>query len=243
MKPDIKDSIMVLSGIEDDSKLMLAFNYFSDQAPLVGKLLMTYRINKLNKRFNIYQKKLNDLASIVKKIENVEFLEFIYDFLFPALLEDLLSEDEDAKISLFLNGFEHVVKERLIKESEILIYFDRLRELRYVDIEYLISSTWQYKKYAEKEDVNKDYLLNVNSFIKDQDHSEDIVWSIESKLESLGLFDSGRRKGTEEIMAATKIYVDHRNTFSKPPIWPDFSSTTKFGYKFLEFFGLIDRYK
>lgn len=229
-----------LMGIDTDPKFELAFETLFDQAPIIGKILTSYKIHTLGQRLKLHDKKINEISEKVNQIEDSDFLDIVKNFLFPIILQELLDEDEDNKIGYFLDGFGQVVENCISDKSKILIYYDVLKELRFIEIEYLIS----FSSASQRAKNRKFYEDRVfpKSIFDTKDFME-MRFAIENKLERLGLIDTGRLISYNQIMKKIndKLKVSGRGIATNDE--RDQVKITTFGYKFLNFFYLLDRFE
>lgn len=115
--------------------LKLIFDYGVDLAPYLGELNQTRKINRLKIRIDNH---IDQLKQINNLFSNTTMsAEYIQERIGPIVLSDLIEEHEDAKIVYILNGFEHVFINENTNESQIINYFDTLRNLRYEDLRLL----------------------------------------------------------------------------------------------------------
>lgn len=236
MKSNLINNLKELIGVSGEASL-------SGLAPIIGEAIQSMKINRLSKRLNASEEKIFLLSNKVQTIDDEKFVILLKEFLFPSILQNLLDEDEDEKTGLFLDGFDSVIDKRITKESKILIYYDILKGLRFIEIEHLISLTQVYqfyKIYQAKHSIEKS-SNNIDSInIRD---STNLIFAIENKLESLGLIDTGRY---EQIIGNLNQSIKNHQVgmmtshlgASKPR-----STVTTFGNDFLEFFYLLDKFK
>lgn len=225
---NIKD----LLGISADTAL-------GDLAPIIGNALQSIKIRKLGKRLNSCEEKIEIISTKLSVIDDEKFVTLLKEFLFPSILQHLLDEEEDRKTSYFLNGFEFVIDNKLINESKILIFYDILRELRVVEIEYLSTLSLAYKQYRKK--LRESGERVENPF--DNEEFSTMKHTIEVKLEGLGLIKTSRSDSAKDSF---NLMVKKLNT---PPylgsrtVIKDEVYITNFGNEFLKMFYILDKYK
>lgn len=236
---NLQEQIKSLAGIEEGTKLDMAFDVLADQVPFIGNLFTTLKINDLSNRLKIHQSKINEISKKVNNIDDVGFTEFLKGFLFPIVLKELLEEDKDNKVGYFLDGFEQVVDHSVNDKAKILRFYDLLKQLRFFEIEYLISLS-----------TRREVLEMNNQTVYDQIHKErfsyfetrnfkEMKLSTENKLESLGLIDTGRLASYTDITEKLNREVSGPR-YAPSPNFKDEVEISEYGYKFLDFFYLLD---
>lgn len=241
------EQLKSILDIKEGSGIEMAFDAIFDQIPLIGKILTTIKLRKLKRRMNEHSEKLTFLESKISTIEDNKFTDLIKNFLFPIILQELIEEDEDNKIAYFLNGFEQVIDSKITDKSKILVYYDVLRELRFIDIEYLIKLTWVYEHHLINNSISNDNLVDLDateerygsklySYFKSDDFGNINVF-VESKLEKLGLIDLGKSITYEEIFE--RMALQEKYSISN---FNDGIKVTSFGHNFLDFYGLLNEY-
>lgn len=241
MGNDVWDNIQSIIGVEPGSEISLIFESISDQVPVIGKILTSYKIHRLGVRLKRHEKQINELSEKVNNIEDIKFLEIVRGFLFPNILQELLDEDEDNKIGYFLDGFGNAIDKQISDKDRILIFYDILRELRFIEIEYLISMSSEAQRYKSAM-FYENRVYPEDPF--DNNDFKEMQFAIESKLERIGLIDKGRLITYSQIMKKMNDGISRRqrglatSSFDSEEV-----KLTNFGYKFLKFFYLLDRYK
>lgn len=241
MDSNLQEQIKLLAGVEEGTKLDVIFDVFAEQVPFVGNLLTTLKINKLGDRLKTHQNKINEISKKVNRIDDVDFTAFLKDFLFPVVLQQLLEEDEDNKVGYFLDGFEQVVDHSINDKAKILRFYDLLKQLRFFEIEYLISLSTR-RKVFEMNNVALYEQVHEERFSYFETRSfKEMKLSTENKLESLGLIETGRLVSYTEIMEKLSKEVSRKHGVS--PNFKDEVEVSEFGHKFLEFFYLLDDFE
>lgn len=239
MKDKLWIQVKNLTGIDDSSGLELIFNTMTDQAPIIGKILTTYKIHRLGNRLKANESKIDVINEKVDSVEDSKFIDLLKNFLFPTILQELLEEDEDNKIGCFLDGFGQVIDNYVNDKSKILIYYDVLKEVRFIELEYLITFSSEYKRYRSKcffESGNRqDSVFEGAEF-------REMKYAVENKLERLGLINTGRLISYEEVMKRMDEGLWRAKRHLASPR-RDEVKLTNFGYQFLKFFCLLDKYK
>lgn len=222
------ESIKSLIGIDEDSHLSSIFDVLSEQAPVIGRVLTSYKIHRLSKRLKASEAKLNELEFKVNQIDDEEFLGVIKNFVFPIVLQQLLDEDEDNKIGLVLEGFGSILDEETIKESKFLIFYDLLKQLRFIEIEYLFTfSQCDNRPYEELE------YFRSGEF-------EDIKYVVENKLQRLGLLSIPNLSGDDvRGILNSSLRAEERGMPVPPTI--ELINITSIGEELLTFVKFAER--
>lgn len=240
MSEELLKNIESMLGEKLDPTLELLMNTLSEQAPIIGKILTSFKIHRLGVRLKNAEKQISELQEQVSKIDDQQFADIIKNFLFPAVLQELLEEDEDNKIGYFLEGFGQTINERIMDKDKILIFFDILRKLRFIEIEYLISLSAESKWY------NSSIYYETGKFVESPFENEDFIemkHAVESKLESLGLIWTGRSMSYNQIIKRYNYESQLAERHLASPSVSDSITITSFGYKFLNLFNLLDRFQ
>ena len=194
-------------------------------APFIGEAIQSIKIRKLAGRLDACEDKVKYLSDKVKVIDDEKFVVFLKEFMFPSILQALLEEEEDKKTGLFLDGFDTVIDRRYTEESKILIYYDILRELRSVEINYLISLSTERVMYQINnvtEDTFKPFF---------DSKSSDLQFFIEMNLSKYGLIKNPHQANIEIV--GEEIRLEDVTS----------AKLTPFGYNFLNFFKMLEKYK
>lgn len=238
MNKNLSESVKSLCGIEIGSEIEFIFEGLSDSAPFIGRVITSYKIYKLRKYLERLENEIDIIKEKVKHIHEPQFKDLLTNFLFPKVLQNLMEEDEENKIAYFLKGFEFVIDNEIYDKAKILMYYDVLSELRFIEIQYLISISSLYKMYLLDAEYNGKQIKN--KITKKQ--FGELKPTIENKLERLGLVNTGRLLTYNQIMKilneSIKLYergISSTNT-------NDEIHLTKFGNDFLGFFRLLDNY-
>lgn len=238
MSKELIDNVQSMLGNKLDPALGIMMDALVEQAPVIGKVITSYKIHRLGVRLKNNEEQINDLREQVSKIEDQQFVDIIKNFIFPTILQELLDEDEDNKIGYFLDGFGQTIKNKVTDKDRILIFYDILKKLRFIELEYLISLSNEYVKHKMKIwHETKDYEDPFDT----RDFRE-MKYAIENKLESLGLINTGRLITYEQIMKRIDDDLFRAKRRLAQSSRQDKVSLTSFGYKFLNFFYLLDKY-
>ncbi|MCL1701637.1 hypothetical protein [Lysinibacillus sp. Bpr_S20] len=237
---EIVESFKNLIGESNFNVLEFFSGAIGDVAPIISNVMTSFKIYRLKNRLEKHESKLKELSEKVVSVDDEKFADLLKKFLFPAILQQLLDEDEDNKTGYFLDGFGNVIDKNIIDQSRILILYDILRNLRFVEIEYLISLSSTYRSYYRTLIFNKNENVE-NTFDNIQFSSLKIP--IESKLESLGLINTGKSISYDEMMRNFNNDLKRqKNSLPRTNRTP-VVTITPFGNEFLNMFSLLDKYK
>lgn len=252
MQKYLESSIKSLLGIEPGSKMELIIDTSSQVAPYIGKVITAYKINRLEKRLKKHQGKLEEIEGLLVSKED-EFLHIVQEKYFPFILEDLLNEDQDEKVSIILDGFVTVIENDYKDEGKFISFYDALRQVRANELKRLIEHTHEYiflknrlisegklsekPRYRFTEEEEKEY----NEKLSYQAH-------LDNRLMRLGLL-SDKQEDFLDIIERILDYDKHKRESYMPDIdrhhieskisWTkELNHLTGFGHSFVEFFGL-----
>ena len=102
----------------------------------------------------------NQLTEIKEKIEEKENSVYYKQEIFPLIVQKLSREIEDEKVTVIIDGFEHVVDETLHDIEKLYHFYDVLEELRYSDMLFLVELYKKRKYTFTKQDAVKIYQKN-----------------------------------------------------------------------------------
>ncbi|MDY7223989.1 hypothetical protein [Halalkalibacterium halodurans] len=233
-------TVHYLMGLGDNEEVELLSNVLMEAMPYIGRFLTSFKFYRLEKRLKKHAKTIDEMKARVELIDDIQFTELLKEFLFPMVLQGLLDEDEDNKVGYFLDGFSHTIDSKISDKAKILKFYDILKELRFIEIEYLISFSREYKRYKSE------YIFENKKMLDDHFENGDFKMirpAIENKLENLGMIDTGRLLSYEQIMG---IMNDERRNRKRHLALPDYTTKTAltvFGNEFLNFYNLLDKYK
>lgn len=240
MKEETIDQVKSLIGDQNFAGLDILAGTISEVAPVISNIITSFKIRRLSKRLALHEKKIQNLSQKLVSIEDDKFVDLLKNFLFPSILQQLLEEDEDNKTGYFLDGFGNVIDKKIIDESRILILYDILKNLRYIEIEYLISLSSKYKRYCR--DIKMSTKQQVDKPFDDLKFKS-IKIAIESKLEGLGLIDTGRSISYEEVMKNLNDDLKrYTNRIAGTKRIPE-TKLTSFGQEFLNMYSLLDQFE
>lgn len=220
MKEETVGHLQTLLGNENFEGLEIIVGTLGEQAPIIGRMLTSFKVRRLSKRLAFHERKIAELSRKIVTIDDSKFVDLLKNFLFPSILQQLLDEDEDNKTGYFLEGFKKTIDQRLLDESKLLIFFDTLKGLRFVEIEHLISLSNEYKESQQQK--------RSQSSVQFEDG---IIYAIESKLEHKGL-----------IKTPNSLNIQNKED-GPAIIYYNESELTVFGREFLDFYDLLEEYK
>ncbi|MEH6957773.1 hypothetical protein [Neobacillus drentensis] len=241
MEKDLINSLKEMMGISPGSQLEMIFDSVSQVAPYVGKVITSYKIYRLEKRFKNNETRI---SKIERKIESSSpvITDFIKGKVFPFVLEDLLNEAQDDKIEFILNGFETVIDKKITEEDKIIAYFDVVRELRVDELKTLFNYDHTY--FTLLQEKRKSESIDYRKEIESWKLNEGYYKYIKSKLSTLGLIKRDEKDVFEEIIkfVEEKFQFDERNDFlaknrlsSKLDRKLESYELTQFGQEFINF--------
>jgi len=112
---------------------------------------------KLKNRMTEFE---SELTGIKEKIEEKENSKYYKQDIFPLIVQKLSKELEDEKVTVIIDGFEHVVDETLHDIEKLYHFYDVLEELRYSDMLFLVELYKQRKYTFTEDDAVKIYQKN-----------------------------------------------------------------------------------
>lgn len=215
------DNIFNILGIEKDSLVYSLVDSSIEAIPIIGKIHNAYKMMRLQKRVSLHEERFKQLSITMQENGNKLLNEFIRQQAFPIVLEEMLSEHEEEKIDLVINGLEYTYKEEITEVSKLLVYFDVLRELRVDELKKLITLTDHYK--AHWKPFLKMSLVHPDDIegLKRQSEAKGLKAYIDNHLATLGLTT------TKEITEEYGLETSSREIV-----------LTEFGEHFIDFFDL-----
>lgn len=143
-------------------------------ADIVSKILHMPNIWAMvekSKLKNRVTKAENQLTEIKEKIEEKENSKYYKQDIFPLIVQKLSRELEDEKVTVIIDGFEHVVDETLHDIEKLYHFYDILEELRYSDMLFLVE-LYKKRKYTFTEDdavkiYQKNKLIRLGLIVDD----------------------------------------------------------------------------
>src|SRR5690606_35955950 len=115
----IKDMLGVQEGTIIDGAIDMGLSV----TPTFGEMFQSYRITKLEKRM---KKNETQLEVIKDKVESSRNEVFYKSEVFPLIVNQIMNEDEDQKVKVIIDGFEHTVDNDLYEIEKIYHYYDVL---------------------------------------------------------------------------------------------------------------------
>lgn len=115
---------------------------------LVGQVLpglsnayLTYKQNKMFGNLNKMIDVLKENQEVINiKLANIETkqLEMVKNEFYPFIVDNIITELEDMKIQLMVNGFINSIQNYNVSFDKLILYYDLLSEIRMLDISYLL---------------------------------------------------------------------------------------------------------
>lgn len=216
----LKDMLAVTEGTIIDDSIDVALG----SAPVIGKVLQSYQLMKLQKRMTINE---HQLQVIKGKIEKSGKEVFYKQEVFPLIVKKLMEEDEDEKAKVIIDGFEHLIDEGLKEIEKIYHYYDVLSDLRYSDIMVFVQGYMPYEMRNTTElRINLKFASPEEMGSAEYKEKQSINSYQTNKLERLGLIKTIAFSTSDDEDDITK---------QDTPI-------TNFGKQFLMFFALEELY-
>ncbi|QPQ35884.1 hypothetical protein [Lysinibacillus sp. JNUCC-52] len=141
----------------------------ADMTPVLGSFLTNLKIRRLAKRLTSVEAEINQIRDLISATPNQEKVEQMKDFVLPIFLQKLLEEDEEQKLKFVVNSIKRFIEVDTLDESQLILIFDILDKLRFIEIDYLKS------------------LRDGIEFLPGVNASANIITFIEDKLEGIGL--------------------------------------------------------
>ena len=146
------------------------------------------------------------LTEIKTKIDEKENSVYYKQTIFPLIVQKLSKENEDEKITVIIEGFEHVVDEDLYNIEELYHFYDVLDELRYSDMMFFVElykkKKYVFDKYNGVQTYQRNKLIRLGLIVDNLD---------------LGTFDN---ESLEEIIEFTKFGHDFYDFFKLEDVAP-----------------------
>jgi hypothetical protein len=98
---------------------------------LLSGAMNWYKFNKINKELTHLSRQINTITDKLILSENEVFIK---QEVFPIILNKILNHEQTEKISVMLNGFEHIIDEDILDTDKIFHYYDVLSEMRLSEI-------------------------------------------------------------------------------------------------------------
>ena len=188
--------------------------------PMLGEAFQSYRIGKLEKRM---KKNTKQLEIIKDKVESSKNEVFYKSEVVPLVINQIMNEDEDQKVKVIIDGFEHIVDNDLHEIERIYHYYDVLAELRYSDIAIFYEIYLQHEWYDN-------YGSAINAPTAEQLASQKFPESEAIKLYQLNKL----------IRLGLLTEPDYTDEYRKRPIIHP-HEVTEFGLRFLQMYALIEQ--
>lgn len=208
--------------------------------PGVTSFLFAVRSRRLEDNMNLFIKKIS---------KKIDYLETQYEKLnaedrkafkngFSEIIVDYIAEErEEEKIELLVNGFQKLLEKDYDIQNTSL-FFDVLKELRYIDILVLKQYDHLSKEYWDKENAFREFLESLNL---DMDRYK----YIKEKLVRSGLLISSYEKEHKYLIEAflklSQSLKDSKKKLDRNVTHPKFKrreriSLSPFGRAFITFF-------
>lgn len=221
----IKEMLKIQDGTIVDEAVDMGLSTI----PFLGDAIQNYRLSKLEKRINL---NIKQMEIIKDKVESSRNEVFYKSEVFPLIMKQIMDEDEDEKVKVVIDGFEHIVDEDFEEMELIYHYYDVLAELRYNDIVKFIK---KYMPYECRENLTLDIDLekfeDLSREEQDLQKEKDAIEKYqENKFLRLGLLKDLIFSPNEEGV----ISLNANRTYDSSV------EISEFGKRFVIFFALRD---
>lgn len=200
--------------------------------PLLSGAMNWYKFNKINKELTHLSRQIN---LITDKLESSRNEVFLKQEVFPIILNKILNDEQTEKISVMLNGFDHIIEKDTLDTDKIFHYYDVLSEMRLSEILHLTDNYVKFIEYARNpHKVQLHLRINLQN-TKEEKERADLERYMDNKLHRLGILQYAKERA--------------RNPDYSPPNYQDFENNRKdytinierfeissFGLRFIEFF-------
>jgi hypothetical protein len=201
--------------------------------PLISGAINWYKFKKINEELNKLSTRIN---AVTEKMNDSENEVFIKQEIFPIILNNIINDEQNEKISVMLNGFEQIIDKNILDTDKIFHYYDVLKEMRVSEIVHL---TENYVKPLEN--ARNPYYLKLNpirlNFQKSKEEREivDLERYMDNKLHRLGILEYAKERirRTEYKPREYKDFEGSKNNFK---VNMDRFQISNFGLRFIEFF-------
>jgi hypothetical protein len=199
-------------------------------SPYISGVMNHFRFTKIEKRLEQNEEKINKLIDKIYLKDSV----FYKQEVFPIIFNKLVNEEQDEKVPILLQGFEHILDENIRDLEEIFHFYDVLEEMRISDILHLFELYNPHTNWELKVEELKSALENNDAYQK----QKDIERYIKNKLVRLGLLDY--KKEIERDLGHfdyNKPFEYSRSSMEDKEVWKlDEFELSNFGVRFINFF-------
>ncbi|WP_144549678.1 hypothetical protein [Bacillus sp. X1(2014)] len=198
-----------LIGIKEGTLGSEAFDWgygvLEGVAPIISNVMQSLQIRKLKKGLNA----INDVIQNMNVVLTEHEEKFIQEKALPLILKNILQEEQEEKIKIFVNGFESIINDSMYEEDHLYEYYDVLRSLRKKEIARMLQ--------LYNNEVNNQETYNIENFEFDGTSIE----YIDNKLVQLGL---------------RRVFIIDAGTFDAIQSPKEDTAFTDFGLRFIKFF-------
>jgi hypothetical protein len=202
--------------------------------PMISGVMNWYKFRKINKELNNLTEQISTITTKMVTSENEVFIK---QEVFPIILNKILNDEQTDKISVMLNGFEHIIDEGILDTDKIFHYYDVLSEMRLSEIVHL---TEEYVKPMEnaRNPYNKIRLnpirLNIQRTEEEKERA-DLERYMDNKLHRLGILQYAKER-TRNRDYRPQEYNDLGNNKKDYRVNMERFEISNFGLRFIEFF-------
>ncbi|WP_249598499.1 hypothetical protein [Peribacillus frigoritolerans] len=203
--------------------------------PVIGSVLNYLKFGKINKELSKLKGKVGNITEKVDASENELFLK---QEVFPIVLNRILSDEQEEKIKIILNGFEYIIDNDILNLDKIFNYYDVLAEMRLTEIVHLTE-----KYVVPMEMIKNPELMKLNIQLKmeytDEDREqEDLERYMNNKLFRLGILEYVKERAfpIEDYFQSSMPYSRQSRAPEKYEPNIDKYELSNFGKRFINFF-------
>lgn len=206
--------------------------------PGVTSIIMSYKQKRFENNVNtlLEQLKMKEtefekrLSRIEKSGEFVSAFELVMDY--------VIEEPQEGKIQFMVNGLLQLSEHEEIKEDFILLYYDTLRDLRFVDIGVM-------RFYYVEKDNDLSSIRTYEDMLNELGVTEKQYTDIREKLVRMGLLSTKRDQEMDKLVEDVnemKVFLEKTTQGKKAKLSSnkltkrDRHVTSKFGRDFINFF-------
>ncbi|QHE62222.1 hypothetical protein FHE72_15260 [Rossellomorea vietnamensis] len=233
---DITDLIKKLYGVLPEAAVepVEAIVEIGGQSiPFLSGAVNWYKFNNINKELTHLSRQINTITDKLILSDNEVFIK---QEVFPIILNKILNDEQSEKISVMLNGFEHIIDENILDTDKIFHYYDVLSEMRLSEIVHL---TEGYVKPMEN--ARNPYKIKLNplriNIQKTEEEKEraDLERYMDNKLHRLGILQYAKEQ-TRNRNYRPQDYKDLGSNKKDYKVNIERFEISNFGLRFIEFF-------
>ncbi len=199
--------------------------------PYLKGALTYLKFKKIGERIKENEEKINKITDKLSYHEDLFYKEEV----FPIIFNRMLNEEQDEKIPIILQGFEHILDEEIKEIEEVYYFYDVLSELRISDIFYLTERyNVEYRGYNDPLRIKTPRLRDENP--EKYHKRKDLNNYISNKLLQLGVL----QYSTDTKISSSDNLSSFRQYQGNDPLKIANVEISNFGYRFIKFFEVED---